>query len=177
MGNSSDNIILATELTVAWLANPNTRVGADAVPAFLTTMYVAVGDLGSAAADPKEAVDRPLGYIPAVSVRKSLADPDYIVSMIDGRKYRALKRHLASHGLSPDEYRQRYGLKADYPMNAPGYSEARRAIAKKIGLGRKPGTKVAKAADQEQRATTARKGISVAEAKAAAKAHLGGSKS
>ena len=59
--------------------------------------------------------------------------------MIDGKPYRALKRHLGTHGLTPDAYRARYGLAADYPMVARGYSEARSAMAKAIGLGRKPG--------------------------------------
>lgn len=78
-------------------------------------------------------------FTPAVSVRKSLASPDHIVSMIDGRNYRSLKRHLSAKGLTPDEYRARYKLPADYPMVAPGYSEERRAVAKRLGLGRKPG--------------------------------------
>ena len=74
----------------------------------------------------------------AVSVRKSLASPDHIISMIDGKPYKTLRRHLTTNGLTPDEYRARYGLKADYPMVAASYSESRRALAKSIGLGRKP---------------------------------------
>ncbi len=74
---------------------------------------------------------------PAVSVRKSLASADHIISMIDGKPYKTLRRHLSTHGLTPDDYRQRYGLKADYPMVAPGYSKARSSMAKSIGLGRK----------------------------------------
>jgi predicted transcriptional regulator len=63
--------------------------------------------------------------------------------MIDGKPYKTLRRHLATHGLTPAEYRDRYGLKADYPMVAENYSESRRAMAKKIGLGRKPGARKA----------------------------------
>lgn len=74
---------------------------------------------------------------PAVSVRKSLASKDHIISMIDGKPYRTLRRHLSTHGLTPEEYRERYNLRADYPMVAPSYSEARRAMAHKIGLGAK----------------------------------------
>jgi predicted transcriptional regulator len=59
--------------------------------------------------------------------------------MIDGKPYKTLRRHLATNGMTPVEYRERYGLKADYPMVAPTYSEARRTMAKSIGLGRKPG--------------------------------------
>ncbi len=77
-------------------------------------------------------------HTPAVSVRKSLASPDHIISMIDGKPYRTLRRHLSGHGLTPEDYRKRYGLKDDYPMVAPSYSESRRAMAKTIGLGRKP---------------------------------------
>ena len=65
--------------------------------------------------------------------------------MIDGKPYKTLKRHLAGHGLTPAQYRERYGLKSDYPMVAENYAEMRRGLAKKIGLGRKPGTKVAPA--------------------------------
>jgi predicted transcriptional regulator len=82
------------------------------------------------------------GAAPAVSVRKSLASKDHIISMIDGKPYKTLRRHLAGHGLTPEQYRERFGLKTDYPMVAQSYSEARRAMAKKIGLGRKPGAKM-----------------------------------
>jgi predicted transcriptional regulator len=129
---------LATELTIAWLSNPNTRASGDDVPGFLQKMHEAVTQLsttGQAVAAEEPASD----YSPAVSARKSLASKDHIISMIDGKPYKTLRRHLAGHGLTPAEYRQRYGLKSDYPMVAESYSEARRAMAKKIGLGRKPG--------------------------------------
>jgi predicted transcriptional regulator len=67
--------------------------------------------------------------------------------MIDGKPYKTLRRHLATNGLTPEEYRARYNLKADYPMVAEAYSEARRAMAKSIGLGRKAGHKVEQAAE------------------------------
>ena len=129
---------LATELTIAWLSNPNTRASSDEVPGFLHKMHEAVNQLST---NTQIATDEePVGeYTPAVSVRKSLASKDHIISMIDGKPYKTLRRHLARHGLTPAEYRQRYGLKPDYPMVAENYSEARRAMAKKIGLGRKPG--------------------------------------
>jgi predicted transcriptional regulator len=76
-------------------------------------------------------------HVPAVSVRKSLASKDHIISLIDGKPYKTLRRHLSKHGLTPDDYRQRYGLKPDYPMVAPAYAETRRELATKIGLGRK----------------------------------------
>ncbi|MBB4086552.1 MucR family transcriptional regulator [Sphingomonas carotinifaciens] len=131
---------LATELTIAWLGNPNTRTSAEEVPSFLGKMHETVQSLlgGTAEPQPEEA---PSDHTPAVSVRKSLASKDHIISMIDGKPYKTLRRHLATHGLTPAEYRERYGLKPDYPMVAENYSESRRAMAKKIGLGRKPGGK------------------------------------
>lgn len=138
---TGDNTVeLATELTIAWLANPNTRASAEDVPAFLRTMHDAVSGLSQTGA-PAAAVEVAGDYTPAVSVRKSLASKDHIISLIDGKPYKTLRRHLAGHGLTPDEYRQRYGLKADYPMVAEAYSQARRDMAKKIGLGRKPGAR------------------------------------
>jgi len=126
---------LATELTIAWLSNPNTRANADEVPAFLAKMHQAVNDLGSPAAPAPAEVTAE--YTPAVSVKKSLASKDHIISMIDGKPYKTLKRHLSGHGLTPEQYRERYSLKADYPMVSANYSEARRAMAHKIGLGQK----------------------------------------
>lgn len=82
--------------------------------------------------------DEPEVHTPAVSVRKSLSSPEYLVSLIDGKRYKTLKRHLASHGLTPDTYRERYGLPASYPMVAPEFAAKRREIAGRIGLGRRP---------------------------------------
>lgn len=129
---------LATELTIAWLSNPNTRATADEVPAFLAKMHQAVTELATPAASGEAQADETTAeYTPAVSVRKSLASKDHIISMIDGKPYKTLRRHLSTHGLTPEEYRERYNLKADYPMVAPNYSEQRRAMAHKIGLGAK----------------------------------------
>lgn len=130
-----NSVELATEITIAWLGNPNTRVSADEVPAFLKSMHNALGELSGApaAASAQDAVPE---HVPAVPVRTSVK-PDYILSLIDGRKLKSLKRHLSVHGLTPKEYRERYGLKADYPMVAANYAAQRREVAKKIGLGRK----------------------------------------
>ena len=131
---------LATELTIAWLGNPNTRSAAEDVPAFLGKMHETVSKL-LGATDEQPAAAPQAEYTPAVSARKSLASKDHIISMIDGKPYKTLRRHLATNGMTPGEYRERYGLKADYPMVAANYSESRRAMAKQIGLGRKPGQK------------------------------------
>ncbi|ODP36741.1 MucR family transcriptional regulator [Sphingomonas turrisvirgatae] len=134
---------LAAELTAAWLANNNTRASTDEAVAFLTAMHATVGGLASPSSvqpDGPPAAE----YTPAVSLRKSLASKDHIISMIDGKPYKTLTRHLSTNGLTPDEYRSRYNLPATYPMTAPAYSERRREMAKKIGLGRKPGQKGAR---------------------------------
>ena len=154
MNTEINPVELATELTIAWLSNPNTRTSADDVPGFLQSMYAAVGKLASPTdAEPEQAAQ---DYTPAVSVRKSLASRDHIISMIDGKPYRTLRRHLSTNGMTPEEYRQRYGLRPDYPMVAPSYSESRSAMAKTIGLGRKAGAKVERAAGEA--AGTVRKG-------------------
>lgn len=137
----TNKLELATELTVAWLSNPNTRVDAEEVPDFLSRMHQALGSMS----EPETAPEAPAAaeVTPAVSVRKSLASKDYLISLIDGKPYKTLRRHLARHGLTPEQYRERYGLKRDYPMVSEAYSEVRRAMAKKIGLGRKSGESLA----------------------------------
>lgn len=193
MSDDADTSALATDLTVAWLANPHTRASGEDVSTFLSSVHSALGKLSAAA--PEDAPEpTPLEYTPAVSVRKSLASPDRIVSMIDGKAYRSLTRHLSARGLTPDQYRKRYGLKPDYPMVAPAYSEARRDAAKQHRFGRplaptsgdtSPEPEVA--APKKTRApkatatppepasteTKSRKRLGIAGAKAAAKKHLG----
>lgn len=130
--NVANLIELAGEITIAWLQNPNVNPGAQDVPSFLKDMHAAITGLGEAKTGEPEAVT----YQPAVSPRSSIK-PDHLVSLIDGKKYKTLKRHLAQNDLTPDQYRARYGLKSDYPMVAPEYAAQRREIAKTLGLGRK----------------------------------------
>jgi predicted transcriptional regulator len=129
-------IELTTDLTVAWLRNPNSRVAADEVPAFLQRMHSTLKELSEPAPAEGHVEEQPeeATYTPAVTVRKSLSSPDHILSLIDGKPYKSLKRHLSRHGLTPEQYRERYNLKADYPITAPTYSEKRRALAHQIGL-------------------------------------------
>lgn len=124
-----------------------TQLTAEITANFVANNAVAVGDVGDmiraiydalAGLEKPVVEEQPEEIVPAVSARKSLADPTKIISMIDGKPYSMLKRHLAQHGLTPDEYRSRYNLPASYPMTAPAYSEQRKALAMKIGLGRKP---------------------------------------
>lgn len=135
--SAADPVELATELTIAWLSNPNTRANGGEVPAFLRTMHDAVTALTGGQISPAEEGAPKEEHVPAVSVRKSLASKDHIISLVDGKPYKTLRRHLSRHGLTPDDYRERYGLKPDYPMVAPAYAETRREMANKIGLGRK----------------------------------------
>ena len=129
-----DVVALAADLTIAWLSNGHTRVAADDVPAFLISMHAAVSSLAAPVAADTQ-IEVQTSYTGAVTERKSLASRDHIISLIDGRPYKALRRHLSKHGLTPVEYRKRYNLKHDYPMIAPAYSERRRDIAMRIGLG------------------------------------------
>ncbi len=169
-----NTVELAADLTMAWLSNPNTRAGADDVPTFLKSMHGAVTELVAAQTPAPSPVQAQPDYQPAVTVRKSLASKDHIISLIDGKPYRTLRRHLSTNGLTPEQYRERFGLKPDYPMVAETYSEARRAMAKKIGLGRKPGQKApAKAAPKAATSGTGGRKTATA-AKKAAQKHLSG---
>jgi predicted transcriptional regulator len=163
---------LAADLTMAWLANPNTRASAEDVPDFLKSMHGAVAELAGAGATEQAPAEAAPEHTPAVTVRKSLASRDHIISLIDGKPYRTLRRHLSTHGLTPEEYRARYSLKPDYPMVAETYSEARRAMAKKIGLGRKPAP--AKKAPVKAAAAKTPASKSAVTAKRAAQKHLSG---
>lgn len=93
MTEITKTIELAAELTVAWLGNTNTRATTDDVPAFLQAMHHTLTKLETPDAATPEPTNEAQDYTPAVSVRKSLASPDYIVSMIDGKPYRTLRRH------------------------------------------------------------------------------------
>ncbi len=81
-----------------------------------------------------EVAPEPTKLVPPVSIKKSVTD-DYLISLEDGQQYQSLKRHLSKHGLTPEEYRAKWGLPHDYPMTAPGYSARRSALAKSLGLG------------------------------------------
>ncbi|HMO28566.1 MucR family transcriptional regulator [Enterovirga sp.] len=84
-------------------------------------------------AEPKLA--EPARPTPAVPIKKSIS-PDYIISLEDGRPYKSLKRHLSGRGLTPERYREKWGLSPDYPMVAPNYAKQRSELAKSMGLGR-----------------------------------------
>lgn len=130
-------IELTADIVTAHVANNNVDV--ESVPALIQNVYGALAGLNTEA--PSEAPPEP-----AVPIRSSVKK-DYIVCLEDGKKMKMLKRHLmTAYGMTPDDYRERWGLPADYPMVAPAYAEKRRELAKKIGLGRKPGEKPKKKA-------------------------------
>ena len=132
---SNDLLRMSVEIVSAYVSN--NPIAAAQVPDVINTVYGALTSLnGQTVSENAEAQK------PAVSVRRSIS-PDYIVCLEDGKKLKMLKRHLrAAYGISPDEYRAKWGLPADYPMVAPNYALQRSSFAKKIGLGRKKGEKV-----------------------------------
>lgn len=127
---SSDELMRMTSEIVASFVS-NNPVTADGLPDVIRSVYQTVS--GLAGMQETKVEERPK---PAVPVGKSVAD-DYIICLEDGRKLKMLKRYLRSrYDMSPDEYRRRWGLGADYPMVAPSYTERRSEFAKKIGLGK-----------------------------------------
>jgi predicted transcriptional regulator len=127
----TDLTTLTVDLLSAYFAS-NT-VDSGNLAGLIKTTHEALKDLNSA----ESSADAGPEHVPAVSVRKSLSSPDHIISMIDGKPYKTLKRHLGTHGLTPAEYRERYKLPRDYPLVAKSYSEHRRKVAEQLGLGRK----------------------------------------
>jgi predicted transcriptional regulator len=126
-------ITLTSDIVAAHVSNNN--VGVDELGTLISNVYGALAGLGEAVVVEEKMPE------PAVSIRASIK-PDYIVCLEDGKKLKMLKRHLMTHyKLTPDQYRARWSLPADYPMVAPNYAEKRRILAVKIGLGRKPGVK------------------------------------
>ncbi|WP_373488350.1 MucR family transcriptional regulator [Blastomonas sp.] len=130
-------ITLTADIVAAHVSNNSVAV-AD-IPHLIENVHRALNGLS-----PTDAVVEPERPEPAVSIRASIK-PDYIVCLEDGKKLKMLKRHLMTHySMTPDDYRARWNLPADYPMVAPNYAATRRELAKKIGLGRKPGKRPVK---------------------------------
>ena len=127
---NAELIELAAEIVAAYVSN-NTVPPAE-LPALINEVQRSLLQAAAGSAEPaKEELK------PAVPIRRSVT-PEYIVCLEDGKKFKSLKRHLKTHyDLTPDEYRQKWGLPSDYPMVAPSYAAARSAMAKQMGLGRK----------------------------------------
>ena len=128
--NGADLLIeLTAEIVAAYVSNNS--VAANDLPNVISQVHAA---LGGAIMPVEEVVEKPK---PAVSIRRSIQN-DYLICLEDGQKFKSLKRHLMTHyGLTPEQYREKWELPADYPMVAPAYAEARSRLAKEMGLGQK----------------------------------------
>lgn len=125
---------LTADVVSAYVSN--NPVSASDLPNIIADVHNALGAAKSTGA--VAAADKPK---PAVSPKKSI-QRDYIICLEDGKKFKSLKRHLRTHyDLSPEEYREKWGLAPDYPMVAPAYAEARSRLAREMGLGRKKGSR------------------------------------
>jgi len=124
----SELLELTTEIVVAHVGNNTLAVGD--LPALIEDIYKTLSTLG-------ETPEAPEAAKPAVPVKRSVF-PDYIVCLENGKKLKMLKRHLkTAYNMTPEDYREKWGLSADYPMVAPNYAKHRSALAKEIGLGTK----------------------------------------
>jgi predicted transcriptional regulator len=130
---SLDVLGLAARIVAAHVSN--NAVESDVLPGLIRDVYTTLAGMGQDLATPAEPADK---RQPAVPIKKSVF-PDHIVCLEDGKKLKMLKRHLkTAFGLTPEQYRERWGLPHDYPMVAPSYASHRSKLAKKIGLGTKP---------------------------------------
>jgi predicted transcriptional regulator len=128
---TADFIHLAGEIVCAYVSNNPVRP-VD-LPDLVRTVYAALNSLANGKSE--TAPEAEIEKLTTTQIRKSVT-PDGIVSFLDGKTYKTMKRHIGTHGLDPHSYRARFGLPADYPMVAPNYAAQRSALAKAIGLGR-----------------------------------------
>ena len=125
---SDDILKLATEIVAAYVSN--NPIPVSEVPAMIKSVHSTLGGLGGVTQSEIQTSQKP-----AVPVKRSV-NPDYIICLEDGKKLKMLKRHLkTAYNMSPDQYRERWNLPADYPMVAPNYARQRSRLAKEIGLG------------------------------------------
>lgn len=131
--NVPELLRLTTEIVVAKISG--SPISAEALPELIRNVYAALA--GQPNGEGGREANRPQ---PAVPIRKSVF-PDYIICLEDGKKLKMLKRHLKStYGMSPEQYREKWGLPSDYPLVAPNYAKRRSALAREIGLGRSIGS-------------------------------------
>ncbi len=129
---ASSPIELAAEMVAAFVSNNPLPRGE--LPSLFHAIHAAVVRL---AAGPEHAAAPVEAKAPAVPIRKSIT-PDFLICLDDGKRFKSLRRHLAGLGMTPAQYREKWGLPSDYPMVAPNYAAQRSALAKKIGLGQIP---------------------------------------
>jgi predicted transcriptional regulator len=127
----ADVVAMTAEIVAAFVSH-NALPPAE-LPALLLSIHARLTTIANGVPEPVELV----APTPAVSIRQSIK-PDYLVCLDDGKKFKSLRRHLAALGMTPEQYRAKWSLPADYPMVAANYSAARSAMAKKIGLGQLP---------------------------------------
>ena len=136
MMNENDTTALAemaTTIVSAYVANNSIPMAE--LPALIHSIHQSLGRLSDTTAVSETKTEE---LKPAVAVKKSVTE-DYIISLEDGRKFKSLKRHLAAeYGMTPEQYRAKWGLPNNYPMVAPAYAKQRSSLAKSLGLGRKP---------------------------------------
>ncbi|MDX8494707.1 MucR family transcriptional regulator [Mesorhizobium sp. VK22B] len=141
--DNSDLIALAADIVSAYVSN--NPVPVPELPKLIGDIYAALQWVGTSETETATKQE------PAISIKRSVT-PDYIVCLEDGKKFKSLRRHLNVHyNFTPDDYRQKWKLPADYPMVAPNYAAARSALAKAAGLGRKPSEPIAE--PKQKRAT------------------------
>ncbi len=139
---------LTSEIVSAYVAN--NKIPSAELPEVIASVHTALRKL-----DEKKAPE-PEKPTPLMPIKKTIT-PDYLVSLEDGRRYKSLKRHLSGRGLSPQEYREKWGLPKDYPMVAPNYAKQRSELAKALGLGQQRRKKTAEAPAAEAPAAAAPK--------------------
>jgi len=121
---TKNHVELTGDIVSAYVAANN--IQRSELPGLIADVHSALTNLGKPPAEPKAE--------PPVPIKQTIK-PDYIISLEDGRRYKSLKRHLSSRGITPVQYREKWGLRPDYPMVAPNYSKARSELAKALGLG------------------------------------------
>jgi len=150
--NELDLTSLTADIVSAYVAN--NAISGEKLPDFIGSVYDALSRACARGAEPPK-----VELKPAISVKKSVT-PDHIVCLEDGKKFKSLKRHLRAHyDMSPEEYREKWGLPHDYPMVAPAYAAARSDLAKNMGLGRRSAAAAAAEAEVSASAPAGKKSV------------------
>ena len=136
---SSSYIEFAADIVSAYVSNNSVPTGD--LPGLISEVHLALARVGNGAAEASAEAPKP-----AIAIKKSVT-PDYIICLEDGKKFKSLKRHLRTqYNLTPEQYREKWGLAPDYPMVAPSYAKARSDLAKEMGLGQQRRKRRARAA-------------------------------
>ena len=128
MDTNSNLTELTADIVAAFVSKNGVRV--EDIPTLISTVHSALSGTGSVSGAAPEKMEPPMPWKKAIK-------PDYIVSFEDGKHYKSMKRHLTTRGITPEQYREKWGLPRDFPMVAPNYAAARSELAKKSGLGQK----------------------------------------